>query len=274
MLPASKRWSWIIAAALAALLLAACFPQISLPTDEPNPDGTPVIVDGPASISGQVWDDLCIVTAGSPGAGCVIAPDGNYRANGQRDGEEPGFAGVLVTLGLGQCPSSAWALTTLTDEDGAYTFIGLPEAEYCVTVDPGAVQNVALGGGSWTMPEAGGGLAPADVHLVVAKGEQKEGVSFGRDRQYVPAPPTATEIPTEGPTATETPVTATPTPSATLTPTAAEASVTPSCSNLATFVADVTIPDHANVGAGQSFVKTWRLRNTGTCTDRAERTPL
>ena len=29
------------------------------------------------------------------------------------------------------------------------------------------------------------------------------------------------------------------------------------------FVADVTIPDDTKMGAGQSFTKTWRVRNTG-----------
>lgn len=266
MLQAQKLWFRVISASVTAALLAACLPEISLPTEDPNPPATPVIIDGPASISGQVWDDLCALAAGAPGAGCAIAPDGHYRANGQRDPDEPGFAGVLVTLALGQCPSAAWALTTLTDEDGGYSFVGLPEAEYCVTVDPGSVQNAALGGGSWTMPEAGGGLAPANMHLVVARGEHKVNVSFGRDRQYVPAPATATEIPTEGPTPTATPATATATPTASMTPTLATPSVTPSCSNLATFVADVTIPDRTSIAAGASFVKTWRLRNSGTCT--------
>jgi hypothetical protein len=32
------------------------------------------------------------------------------------------------------------------------------------------------------------------------------------------------------------------------------------------FVADVTIPDDTAIPAGVSFVKTWRVRNTGTCT--------
>ena len=37
------------------------------------------------------------------------------------------------------------------------------------------------------------------------------------------------------------------------------------CVNKATFVSDVTIPDNSNVDAGASFVKTWRVRNDGTC---------
>jgi hypothetical protein len=37
------------------------------------------------------------------------------------------------------------------------------------------------------------------------------------------------------------------------------------CTDVATFVADVTIPDNAVVAPGQTFNKTWRLRNRGTC---------
>lgn len=38
------------------------------------------------------------------------------------------------------------------------------------------------------------------------------------------------------------------------------------CTYRAAFVSDVTIPDNTTVQPGQSFVKTWRLRNDGTCT--------
>ena len=34
----------------------------------------------------------------------------------------------------------------------------------------------------------------------------------------------------------------------------------------AAFIADVTIPDGSVVGRGQSFTKTWRIKNVGTCT--------
>lgn len=40
----------------------------------------------------------------------------------------------------------------------------------------------------------------------------------------------------------------------------------PTCVNEADFVADVTIPDGTAVPARSSFEKTWRLRNTGSCT--------
>jgi hypothetical protein len=39
-----------------------------------------------------------------------------------------------------------------------------------------------------------------------------------------------------------------------------------SCSYRATFVADITIPDNTVIAPGSAFVKTWRLRNDGTCT--------
>jgi uncharacterized protein YkwD len=38
------------------------------------------------------------------------------------------------------------------------------------------------------------------------------------------------------------------------------------CTDSASFVADVTVPDNTKVDQGKTFVKTWRIRNTGTCT--------
>ncbi len=38
------------------------------------------------------------------------------------------------------------------------------------------------------------------------------------------------------------------------------------CTNKATFVSDVTVPDNTQVSAGETFTKTWRVRNEGTCT--------
>lgn len=75
------------------------------------------------------------------------------------------------------------------------------------------------------------------------------------------AEPTPTVTPTWTPAGvpTATPLIQ-PTLPATETPTAA------ACTNRAAFVADVTIPDGTTVGAGAAFAKTWRLRNSGTCT--------
>jgi|GEM_PF-2232570 len=46
---------------------------------------------------------------------------------------------------------------------------------------------------------------------------------------------------------------------------AASATATSLPCNAASFVSDVSIPDGANILVGQSFTKTWRLRNSGSC---------
>ncbi len=52
-------------------------------------------------------------------------------------------------------------------------------------------------------------------------------------------------------------------------PTSAAAATSPSagsCTDNAAFVADVTVPDGTAFAPGQTFNKTWRVRNSGTCT--------
>ena len=77
--------------------------------------------------------------------------------------------------------------------------------------------------------------------------------------------PAITATPTVTATATLTNSNSTPvaTPAATV---AATASQSAGCTDAATFVADVTIPDGSQVAPGATFVKTWRLKNSGTCT--------
>ena len=62
----------------------------------------------------------------------------------------------------------------------------------------------------------------------------------------------------------------TPAPAPTATPTSEPVQPQPTptgdCIDEATFVRDVTIPDNTHLSPGQHFVKTWRLRNSGTCT--------
>ncbi len=65
------------------------------------------------------------------------------------------------------------------------------------------------------------------------------------------SPPTNTSTPPGAPPATSTSISL-PTP-------------TPNC-DLAQFVKDVTIPDGTNFNASDTFTKTWRLKNIGTCT--------
>jgi hypothetical protein len=69
---------------------------------------------------------------------------------------------------------------------------------------------------------------------------------------------TLTPSPTASPTITPIPVT----PTETLTPTPAR---TPLPCNIAGFIDDVTIPDGTEMEPGESFTKTWRLRNNGSC---------
>lgn len=76
-------------------------------------------------------------------------------------------------------------------------------------------------------------------------------------------PPVTTEAPGETPAVevTETPQT----PVVQETPAAVRPTNQPGCTNKASFVADVTIPDNAVINAGETFTKTWRVSNTGTC---------
>jgi hypothetical protein len=67
---------------------------------------------------------------------------------------------------------------------------------------------------------------------------------------------TATPAPTEPPAPTAAP-TETPTPAGTATLTV--------CDNMQ-FLGDVSIPDGTEFAAGAEFVKTWKVKNTGSCT--------
>ena len=81
---------------------------------------------------------------------------------------------------------------------------------------------------------------------------------------FTEAPPgteTLTSAPSETP-ATETAATL---PTATATIGTPIPTNPPDCTNKASFVADVTIPDNTNVAGGTTFTKTWRIGNTGTC---------
>ena len=89
-------------------------------------------------------------------------------------------------------------------------------------------------------------------------------------------PPIATATETVAPAATEAPATDALIPTETLISPVPEATATattepprptndPNCTNSAAFVADVTIPDNTEIGAGTPFTKTWRVSNTGTC---------
>ena len=72
--------------------------------------------------------------------------------------------------------------------------------------------------------------------------------------------PPATEVATQAPAVTST---ATGQPVAQVTN--AQGTTVALCDSLQ-FVADVNVPDGTNLSPGQDFVKTWRVKNTGSCT--------
>jgi hypothetical protein len=212
-------------------------PALGTPA-QPTPGGATAAPSG--SISGWVWHDLC--AAGGEGqpapaiapAGCVAAGGGGYHANGLREPDEPAITGAQVSLGAGACPSTGLAQTTTTATGPNYAFTGLAAGTYCVSIDPlSAANSPVLAPGEWTAPAAGQG-SPAGQTVTLGAGEKKADVNFGWDYQLLPA---AGGGHGDGP-----------------------------CTYVAAYVGDVTIPDGTVVAPGATFVKTWRVRNDGTCT--------
>ncbi len=80
--------------------------------------------------------------------------------------------------------------------------------------------------------------------------------------------PSATALPAN--TSTSIPTITSPAPTSTPIPTISSGQnggvQTPRCTYLATYIADVTIPDDSRMDAGRAFTKIWRVRNDGTCT--------
>jgi hypothetical protein len=66
------------------------------------------------------------------------------------------------------------------------------------------------------------------------------------------------------PAATELLPTETPVPLPTETPTQAITTTPPACDNSA-FINDASVPDGTVMAAGQEFIKTWKVKNTGNC---------
>ena len=62
------------------------------------------------------------------------------------------------------------------------------------------------------------------------------------------------------------PATSTSVPDISTTPSEIPPTQDPNCINKALFIADMTIPDETVLSAGEAFVKTWKVRNVGTCT--------
>ena len=111
------------------------------------------------------------------------------------------------------------------------------------------------------MSGCGGSNAEATPTLSVEAIQTYAVATFsGGLTQTAVAAPTNTPIPTS---------TVTPPPTATLaniTPFATTISVNPTSScNMMSYVNDVTIPDNTPMTPGQTFTKTWKVKNSGTC---------
>lgn len=188
-----------------------------------------------AVIGGRVWRDVCVLendelaNGAISSAGCVDLGNGFYAANGLFEPEETGLGGVLVNLGAGICPATGLA-NTITDGQGLYLFSGLKAGTYCVSIDSLSRQNQhVLQDGQWTYPKRGG---PAAGALTLETGASYLDLNFGWQIEVLPP--------------------------STISPDA--------CTDEATFVEDVTIPDDTELAPGEPFTKTWRLQNIGSCT--------
>jgi len=92
-------------------------------------------------------------------------------------------------------------------------------------------------------------------------------IDNGRPPETTPRAPGQVPTIEPGPTLPPGQPTLVPTPTLTTgeTAVAEEDFIAPHCEYKSTYVADVTIPDFTVLEPGESFVKTWRIRNSGTC---------
>jgi hypothetical protein len=94
------------------------------------------------------------------------------------------------------------------------------------------------------------------THVLSVRAYNKSGAMSEPAAISISVASSVAQIPTPAPSATV---------SAFATPTQAATPGADNCTNNATFVADITIPDGMVVAPGQPFTKVWQLRNTGTC---------
>lgn len=202
------------------------------PTEEPTVAATESATNL-GIINGMVWHDLCAVSVGEDGetavtsAGCIANEDNTrFQADGSQADDEPGIANITVSLGEGECPATG--LTTVTTDDaGDYVFTELAAGTYCVSIDNTAPENEALLPGLWTFPQG----FIAETAVTVADGDVVSDINFGWDYEFLPAPDVDLA----------------------------------NCSNSIEFVEDLNIPDDSVFAPQTEFVKSWRLRNDGTC---------
>lgn len=226
---------------LISVIIGGCsaIPKTSAPIPSDNRNNTmPHVM---ASIAGVVWDDLCTDSTNEHGLliGCVFDQAHNlYYANGILEIGEPGIPNAEISIGKGSCPSKG-LIDVLTQGDGSFAFSGLAPGEYCLSaVVDRATTSHSLDDGLWTFPVENKGKALGWRSIVLGPGEELQNVNFGWGYAK-PAPSISKDHRSQN-----------------------EDLI---CTNKATFLEDVTIPDGALLLPGESFEKIWRLKNTGSC---------
>ncbi len=113
--------------------------------------------------------------------------------------------------------------------------------------------------GALVLSACGGSPAPENTTPTVDIPALSTSIASTVIAQITASAPTITDTPTITATPAFTPTSSTPQATNTVAfPTSA------SCANM-TFVTDVTIPDETQLSIGQTFVKTWRVKNSGNC---------
>jgi hypothetical protein len=211
----------------AGLFMTACNLANDVTPTPVDPTSTPIDLSG--SISGIVWNDECPNYGDNLSLGCIQSMgDTEFIGNGILDEDEAGIGTAQVYLGVGLCPAEGLA-ESVTGNDGSFSFSDLVPGEYCVTV-----KDQKATPGLWTYPRLGENSNVSWMTITVKAGEVVSNINFGRD-YFDDLPPTPTETPV------------------------------PVCTDQAQFVRDVTVLDGTRFDPGESFTKTWRLRNSGTC---------
>jgi len=212
---------------MAGLFMTACNLANDATPTPVDPTSTPIDLSG--SISGIVWNDECPNYDDNLSLGCIHSTgDTEFIGNGILDEDEAGIGTAQVYLGVGLCPAEGLA-ETVTGNDGSFSFSNLVPGEYCVTVKEQKATS-----GLWTYPRLDENSSVNWTTITVKAGGVVSNINFGRD-YFDDLPP----IPTETPV--------------------------PVCTDQAQFVRDVTVLDGTLFETGESFTKTWRLRNSGTC---------